>query len=63
MVDMDSLDLAFPATRDWHRIVAEVLQPALGKMTVVFATYRWVLVIEAGQRQNGLSTFDLAICD
>ena len=63
MIDMDSLDLALPATRDCHRIVAEVLLPAPGKMKVVFATYRWPPVIEAGPRQNGLPTFELAICD
>ena len=37
-VDMDSPDPVLHAPRDWHHIGAEVLQPAPGKLTVVFVT-------------------------
>ena len=58
--DMDSLILALSATWDWHCNLTTVLQPAQGKTTVEFAAYRWLLVIEGGQKQHGLPTLDLA---
>ena len=60
---MGSPDVALPATRDCHRIVAEVLRSVLGEMTAALATYRWLLVIEAGENRHSMSTSDLAVCD
>ena len=62
-IDMDALDLAFPATTDAARLAQEATPPAPDAMTVMFATYHSLPVIGAAQRQFGLPDFDLAICD
>ncbi len=62
-IDMDALDLAFPATTDPARLAQEAAPPAPDALTVVFATYHSLPVIGAAQREHGLPDFDLAICD
>lgn len=64
-IDMDSLDLALPATTDACKIAASVRKRASDAMTVVFATYQSTSVIKRAQaiRGKGLQRFDLAICD
>ena len=63
LIDMDALDLAFPATTDAARLATVAAQPAPEKLTVVFATYQSSPVIEEAQKIHGLPAFDLAICD
>ena len=62
-IDMDALDLAFPATTDPARLAQNVSPPAPDMLTVVFATYHSLPVIGRAQRENELPDFDLAICD
>ncbi len=61
--DMDALDLAYPATTSAERLAGHASPAASGQMTVVFATYQSTAVLEAAQRDHGLSAFDLAIAD
>uniref|UniRef100_UPI0030DBBC85 DEAD/DEAH box helicase n=1 Tax=uncultured Parvibaculum sp. TaxID=291828 RepID=UPI0030DBBC85 len=60
--EIDVLDLAFPATTDAGRLVAEVAAATPEKMTVVFATYQSIQVISDAQ-SAGLPGFDLIVCD
>ena len=62
-IDMDALDLAWPATTDAVKLAERAGPDDPEKMTVVFATYHSSPVIEAAQREHGLPGFDLAICD
>ena len=63
LIDMDALDLAFPATTDATRLAAVAAPPAPDALTVVFATYQSSPVIEEAQKVHGVPAFDLAICD
>ena len=63
LIDMDALDLAFPATTDAVRLAAVAAPPAPDALTVVFATYQSSPVIEEAQKVHGVPAFDLAICD
>ena len=63
LIDMDVLDLAFPATTDPARLAARISADAPHQMTVVFATYHSLPVIARAQREHGLPDFHLAICD
>ena len=62
-IDMDALDLAFPATTDASKLAQGAAPPAPDHLTVVFATYHSLPVIGEAQRNHGLPDFDLAICD
>ena len=62
-IDMDSLDLAWPATTDAAKLAERATPASLNRMTVVFATYQSSPVLEAAQQKHGLPSFDLAICD
>ena len=62
-IDMDSLDLAYPATTDAAILAKHAGTDSPGKFTVVFATYHSLPVIGKAQREYGLADFDLAICD
>lgn len=62
-IDMDVLDLAFPATTDPVKLAREAAPSAPDQLTVVFATYHSLPVIGEAQRDHGLPDFDLAICD
>ena len=61
--DMDSLDLAYPATTSAERLARHASPGNNGGMTVVFATYQSSGVLEDAQRDHGLPAFDLAIAD
>ncbi len=64
-IDMDSIDLALPATTDAAKIATSARRRVPNAMTVVFATYQSTPVIERAQSLQGkcLQRFDLAICD
>lgn len=62
-IDMDALDLAWPATTDAAKLAERAGPDDPGRMTVVFATYQSSPVIEHAQGDHGLPRFDLAICD
>ena len=62
-IDMDALDLAWPATTDAAKLAERAGPADPGKMTVVFATYQSSPVIERAQHDHDLPAFDLAICD
>ena len=62
-IDLDVLDLAWPATTDAARLAKQASAKSEAEMTVVFATYQSSPVLEAAQRDYGLPSFDLAICD
>ena len=63
LIDIDVLDLAFPATTDAAQIADRAGRQAPNEMTVVFATYHSLPVIARAQRDHGLRDFTLAICD
>ncbi len=63
LIDMDALDLAFPATTDAARLADRCSPPAPDALTVVFATYQSSPVIEEAQQEHGVPAFDLAVCD
>ncbi|MCY4462453.1 MAG: DEAD/DEAH box helicase family protein [Albidovulum sp.] len=62
-IDMDTLDLAWPATTDAAKLAERARPDDSGAMTVIFATYQSSPVIERVQRGHGLPGFDLAVCD
>ena len=62
-IDMDALDLAFPATTDPAKLACEAASDAPEQLTVIFATYHSIDVIGRAQRERGLPAFDLAVCD
>ena len=62
-IDMDALDLAWPATTDATKLAEQAAPGDSETMTVVFATYQSSPVLERAQREHGLPDFDLAICD
>ena len=62
-IDMDVLDLAWPATTDAEKLAEQAGPDNPEAMTVVFATYQSSPVLERAQRDRGLPGFDLAICD
>lgn len=57
-------ELRFPATTNPHRLVEEMQKRHDNDhMSVVFATYHSIDVINKAQQQYGLDNFDLIICD
>ncbi len=62
-IDMDALDLAWPATTDSIKLAEKAKSDDPEAMTIFFATYQSSSVIERAQREFGLPSFDLAICD
>ena len=62
-IDMDTLDLAWPATTDAAKLAEQAAPDDPDAMTVVFATYQSSPVLERAQKEHGLPGFDLAICD
>ena len=62
-IDLDALDLAYPATTDAKDLALHAGAHSSDKFTVVFATYHSIGVIGEAQREYGLADFDLAICD
>ena len=62
-IDMDALDLAWPATTDAAKLSERARPDDPNTLTVFFATYQSSPVIERSQKEFGLPGFDLAICD
>ena len=63
VAEIDSLDLAFPATTDAARLADGAARTAPDKMTAVFATYQSLQVVAEAQERHGLPEFDLIVCD
>ncbi|WP_375674777.1 DEAD/DEAH box helicase [Bartonella sp. AP9QHHD] len=63
VAEIDVFDLAFPATTDAAKLAEQVAKSVADKMIVVFATYQSIQVIADAQKNYGLPTFDLIICD
>ncbi|MFI9653064.1 restriction endonuclease, partial [Guyparkeria halopsychrophila] len=63
IAELQQHDLAFPATTNPAKLVAEANQVAPDAMTVVFSTYQSIQVISDAQKLHGLPEFDLIICD
>ncbi|WP_039760707.1 DEAD/DEAH box helicase [Bartonella queenslandensis] len=63
VAEIDVFDLAFPATTDAAKLAEQAGDGVLDKMSVVFATYQSIQVIADAQKNYGLPTFDLIICD
>ncbi len=64
--DLESHDLAFPATTDAKTLAAKVAQHQGyedSSLTVIFATYHSIQVLSQAQKKHGLPDFDLIICD
>jgi len=62
-IDMDVLDLAWPATTDASKLAEQAKLDDSETLTIFFATYQSSPVIERAQKEFGLPDFDLAICD
>ena len=63
LIDMDTQDLAFPATTSPSKLATEAGPNDPDQLTVVFATYHSLPVIAQAQKEHTLPDFDLAICD
>lgn len=62
-LDLNVHDLAFPATTDPEKLARQVTGANPEKMTVVFSTYHSIDVLTRAQKNHGLPSFDLVICD
>ncbi len=62
-IDLDVLDLAYPATTDAKNLSQHAGRDDSNALTVIFATYHSLPVIGKAQREYTLPDFDLAICD
>ena len=62
-LEIEIHDLEYPATTNAERLAEHANIPAPKQMTVVFATYQSIHVLEDAQKKYGLPNFDLAICD
>lgn len=62
-LEIDIHDLEYPATTDAERLAEHANIPTPKQMTVVFATYQSIHVLEEAQKKYGLPDFDLTICD
>ena len=63
IAEVNTHDLAYPATTDAKKL-AEKNQPQYpDKMTVIFSTYQSIDVINKAQKLYGMADFDLIICD
>ena len=57
-------ELGYPATTNPSRLVTEMAKRHDGEhMSVVFATYHSIEVINQAQKEHGLEAFDLVVCD
>jgi predicted helicase len=61
--DTDAHDLEIPATTWSANLAKRAKIDAPERMTVVFATYQSIQVINAAQEKHGLPPFDLIVCD
>ena len=62
-IDMAVLDLAWPATTDASKLAEQAKLDDPEVLTIFFATYQSSPVIERAQKEFGLPSFDLAVCD
>ena len=62
-LEIDIHDLEYPATTDAERLALHANVDSPKQMTVVFATYQSIHVLEEAQKKYVLPDFDLAICD
>ncbi len=62
LIDIDALDLAFPATTSADELAKRASAAAPDAVTVIFATYQSCGAVKAAQKL-GLPDFDLAIAD
>jgi len=62
-IDLSVLDMPYPANTDPSKLSDQVGDESRHQMTVVFATYQSIEVIEKAQKTHGLPDFDLAIMD
>jgi len=62
-IDLSVLDMPYPANTDPSKLSNQVGDESQHQMTVVFATYQSIEVIEKAQKVHGLPDFDLAIMD
>ncbi|UNE53715.1 DEAD/DEAH box helicase [Bartonella machadoae] len=63
IIEMETSDLALPATTDAQALAKEARENQADAMTVVFSTYHSIQVISDAQKDHGLPEFDLIICD
>ena len=63
IAEINTHDLAYPATTDAKKLAEKYSINNTDKMTVVFATYQSIDVISKAQKQYNLSEFDVIICD
>ena len=63
IVEINASDLVLPATTDAKTLAMSISEQSEECMTVVFATYQSLGVIEAAQRDHRLGTFNLILCD
>ncbi len=60
--DLNTHDLAYPATTDAKRLSKAAAMLPKGRRTVVFSTYQSIQVVADAQK-GGLGEFDLIVCD
>ena len=63
IAEIDTHDLAYPATTDAKKLTDKYYVAKQNKMTVVFATYQSIDVLSQAQLNHGFPEFDLVICD
>ncbi|MCG9915437.1 MAG: DEAD/DEAH box helicase family protein [Phenylobacterium sp.] len=63
VAELEAHDLDYPATTSAAKLASRAGRTSPDRMTVVFATYQSIQVLADAQRLNGLSEFDLIICD
>jgi len=64
LIPMALHELAYPATTNPQSLAKNYkARTSQESMSVIFATYHSIAVIEAAQKEHGLSEFDLVICD
>ncbi|MGI9344895.1 MAG: DEAD/DEAH box helicase family protein, partial [Gammaproteobacteria bacterium] len=63
LADINTHDLAYPATTNPRTLAQRFAHHSTDKMQVVFATYQSIDVISKAQHLHDLPEFDLIICD
>ena len=63
IAEINTMDLAYPATTNPQILADKYSHKSKGKMQVIFATYQSIEVISQAQQDYHLPEFDLIICD
>lgn len=63
IAEVNTHDLAYPATTDAKKLAEKNQHQYPDKMTVIFSTYQSIDVINKAQKLYGMADFDLIICD